>query len=250
MEFLRFGSSIPGSYWGCCACDIIQKFKVDPDEKASIELVSGDGGGSLGKFAGKTYKEIFESRLRFGTFDTRDMPNHAFIAILTENQIRGGVGAKWLKILKENGFEFVRSVSNSVYTLQNLSDYSKNRGTNKNYIFMKVRNIGKRGDGDPFTPPAEWTTLPKVVDESWEYISHDDRLKLAQEQHKAHKNVWARLGEAKLYSEAELEKEGIPITYAGVRNKYPQESKNSRLQKKSREEQKPSAFPTVAKTAA
>ena len=44
MEFLRFGSSIPGGYWGCCACCIIQNFKFDPKAKASIQLVSGDSG--------------------------------------------------------------------------------------------------------------------------------------------------------------------------------------------------------------
>ena len=43
MEFLRFGSSIPGSYWGCCAFDIIQNFGAyDPDDPLSIEMVDGE----------------------------------------------------------------------------------------------------------------------------------------------------------------------------------------------------------------
>ena len=36
---------------------------------------------------GPTYRDIFWQRIRFGTFDKRDMPNHAFLAILTENQL-------------------------------------------------------------------------------------------------------------------------------------------------------------------
>lgn len=246
MEFLRFGSSIPGSYWGCCACCIIQNFKVDPDEKASIQLVSGDGGGAIGTFAGPTYRDIFKQRLRIGTFDSRDMPNHAFIAILTESQITGGVGKKWLEILKEHGFEFVRSVSNSVYTGQNLENYTEDRGSNKNYIFMLVRNIGDRGDGDCFTPPEQWTKLPKVVDEAWTYISAQDRKNLAKDQHTVHTKIWNDIGKPQFFSEDALENMGVPITYAGVRNKYPQESKTSRLAKKSLEEKKSNAFPKVA----
>src|SRR3546814_3229716 len=117
MEFLRFGSSIPGSYWGCCAVDIIQDFKQPPDGKASIQVVDGDGGNPLrGKFFGPTWKDIFLQRLRIGTFADRNMPNHGFLAILTDWQIKSKPGSDWLKILKEQGFEFIRTVDNSVYS--------------------------------------------------------------------------------------------------------------------------------------
>ena len=80
VEFLRFGSSIPGAYWGCCAMDIIQCFSTDPEAPASIELVSGDGGNPFMKngktmFLGKTNKDVFLQRLRIGTFSTENMPN-------------------------------------------------------------------------------------------------------------------------------------------------------------------------------
>src|SRR3546814_6569676 len=77
MEFLRFGSSIPGGYWGCCAFDIAQCFKQNPDDKASISVVNGDGGFPMmdGKgvlFLGPTWHDIFKQRLRINTFDTKD----------------------------------------------------------------------------------------------------------------------------------------------------------------------------------
>ena len=141
MECLRFGSTIPGGYWGCCAADILQNFKVDPDAKASIELVNGDGGESMQKFLGMTYKEIFLSRLRIGTFSTRDMPNHAFFVMLSATQLQpGSYGHKWLAILKENGFEFVRTVNNSVWNIDN-------------YVFALFRNTGPNAVKDQFTPP-------------------------------------------------------------------------------------------------
>ena len=168
MEFLRFGSSIPGGYWGCCACCIIQNFKVDPDEKASIQLVSGDQGtpimqGKDALFAGPTWRDIFWQRIRFGTFDKRDMPNHAFFAILTEWQISDTIGKKWLAILKEAGFEFFRTVSNSVYAGQAVGGDPTNHSPN--HIFALVRNVGVGAIKDQFTPPKAWTDLPSVVTE-------------------------------------------------------------------------------------
>jgi hypothetical protein len=120
MEFLRFGSSIPGSYWGCCAVCIVQNFKVKPSDKASIELVNGDGGypilGSDGEtlFLGMTWKEVFEARIRIGTFSQRDLPNHAFLAILTDDQIKNSPGKQWLKILKDNGFDWLTQVKKMI----------------------------------------------------------------------------------------------------------------------------------------
>src|SRR6185369_2015183 len=143
MEVLRFGSTIPGGYWGCCAADIIQNCKVDPDAPASISIVNGDGGEFMQKFLGKTYREIFESRLRIGTFSTRDMPNHAFFVILEKAQISSGYGQKWLAILKEHGFEFIRAVNNSVWNKDN-------------YVFALFRNNGPNALADQFTPPPGW----------------------------------------------------------------------------------------------
>ncbi len=216
MEFLRFGSSIPGAYWGCCACDIIQNFKVDPDAKASIEIVSGDGGGSTGKFSGKTYKEIFLQRIRYGTFGTNDMPNHAFIAILTEWQLNSDLGKKWLKILKECGFEFIRTVNNSVYSGAALGSPTAKVNNNDNHLFMLVRNIGANALKDQFTPPKAWTSLPSVKPEVWQYytISGDE---LTKAQHEADKVCWGNLPAKVFYTSAELEKAGIPVYMSGIR---------------------------------
>lgn len=221
MEFLRFGSSIPGSYWGCCAVDIIQNFKFDPDQKASIELVNGDNGFPLSKngkylFAGKTYHEIFRLRLRIGTFSSKNMPNHGFIAVLTDEQIRGGCGKKWLKILRDEGFEFIRTVDNSVYSGDRLADEGE-VSSHPNHIFGLFRNVGQGAISDPFTPPKPWTDLkpPKKTD-----------LELYKD-----------LLELPFYTEEELEKDGIPITYAGKRSRYPQQPKKARL---SLEEEDPS----------
>jgi hypothetical protein len=216
MEFLRFGSSIPGAYWGCCACDIIQNFKVDPDAKSSIEIVSGDGGGTTGKFAGMTWKEIFLQRIRYGTFGTNDMPNHAFIAILTEWQINSDLGKKWLKILKENGFEFVRTVNNSVYSGPSLGSPTAKANNNDNHIFMLVRNIGSNALKDQFTPPKAWTDLPLVKPEVWQYytIPGDE---LTKAQHEADKVCFGKLPAKVFYTAEQLEKVGVPVYMSGIR---------------------------------
>jgi hypothetical protein len=233
MEFLRFGSSIPGSYWGCCACCIIQNFKVNPDDKASIQLVSGDGGGPMTSgremlFAGPTWRDIFWQRIRSGTFDTRDMPNHAFFAILTEWQMTSSPGKEWMAILKEAGFEFVRSVANSVYTRQTLADPS-GKGSNLNHIFALYRNIGSGAPADPFTPPKQWQDLPEVVPESWQFMQNPKDFALAQS--KAQRAVWDKIGPPKFLKESEVVAAGAPVTLAGLRSQYPQELKTARDQK-------------------
>ena len=213
MEFLRFGSSIPGSYWGCCAVDIIQNFKVDPDQKASIQCVSGDSGTALSKdgkgFFGKTYREIFWSRLKIGTFSDREMPNHAFFAVLTESQINSGYGAKWLKILHEAGFEFIRTVDNSVYTGSTLlSDPNKPEGySHPNHIFGLFRNVGMGAIKDPFKKPAAWEALGENT--------------------KTQREIYDSI-EVKWFNETELTKEGVPVVLAGLRSTNPQEPKTTR----------------------
>lgn len=223
MEFLRFGSSIPGSYWGCCACDIIQNFKVDPDAKASIQISSGDGGGGIGdKFLGGTWKDIFLQRLRFGTFTAAPMPNHAFIAILTNSQILGDIGKKWLAILREQGFEFVRRVDNSVYSGENVSEGkepSQVNDNNANFIFMLVRNVGTGSFKDQFTPPEAWTNLPKVIDEAWEHIEAPKEL--TSSIFEKQRSLFNALPKPVFFTEVELDKNKIPVTYSGIRTGGP-----------------------------
>lgn len=246
MEFLRFGSSIPGSYWGCCAVDIIQNFNKDPQEKASIQLVNGDGGQATllpnknktpakleQVFAGPTYKDIFLTRLRCGTFDARDMPNHAFIVVLTQNQITTVAGRKWLKILKETGFEFLRTISNSVYSGNSAASAPPKEGSgcSVNHVFALFRNVGTGGIYDPYKPPKEWEDLPSPVDYdngSPEEIWHGQKA------------IWDNPDFIRpfLFRE-DLEKDNVPITLAGRRSDYPQESEASRKIKENLNKTKP-----------
>jgi len=251
MEFLRFGSSIPGSYWGCCACCIIQNFKFMPSDKASIQMSNGDAGtpvmrngGSV--FAGPTYEDIFWQRLRVGTFETRDMPNHAFLAILTDSQINGGIGKAWMKILRKAGFEFVRAVGNSVYSgnsvIDNLSSSSSNQHR-ANYIFGLFRNIGGGALIDTFAPPAGWNELEQVVPNP---PTPEDSKALQQEIFTAQRKIWDDIGPAKFLTEAEVVAAGAPVILAGKRSKYPQQEKSYRenLEKRDKSAKPaPNAFP-------
>lgn len=245
MEFLRFGSSIPGGYWGCCAVCIIQNFKFDPKAKASIQLVSGDGGGALTKgsemlFAGPTYHDIFKQRIRIGTFSSRDMPNHAFLAVLTDQQIASGYGKEWLKILKEEGFEFIRTQDNSVYTGAALTG---NGSSHPNHIFGLFRNISGSKIKDPFTPPKQWTDL----DDPYKGDMSVKNMVAVQT------DRWKKTGPTKLLTESEVVAAGAPVTLAGLRSEFPQEPKETRKAKQdakaARESslapKKASAFPTA-----
>lgn len=253
MEFLRFGSSIPGAYWGCCAVCIIQNFKFNPDEKSSIEIVDGDGGSPVLKngkkqFAGPTYLDIFKQRLRVGTFNGRDMPNHVFLAVLTEEQISGGHGKKWLKILKEHGFEFIRTTDNSVYTGESLmgttevDEYGDDISPHPNYIFGLFRNIGAGAVKDPYTPPKEWTDLPNEVPEAWEHLKNSGTdINLAAQA--AQLRLWNDLGPATFLTEEEVVAAGAPVIYAGKRSEFPQEPKSTREYK---QKEKEKVKPTVS----
>lgn len=223
IEFLRFGSNIPGHYWGCCAADIIQCFKTDPEAPASIQLVDGDGNNPLtqnGKqlYAGPTNKDIFLQRLRVGTFGTSDMPNHVFFLILTEWQVTSELGKKWLPIIKEAGFEFVRTVSNSVYGGPDLEawDNEWHEDENQNYIFMLCRNIGSGYIKDPYTPPKAWTDLEQKVPEAWTFYSSvtEDMSKAS---HEAQTAIWNKIGPAKFLTEEELTAAGAPVIQSGIR---------------------------------
>lgn len=219
MEFNRFGGTIPGMYWGCCAADIIQDFNQDPSTKASSQLVLGDSGtaitcrGALA-FVGPTLKDVFEARIRLGTFSNRDMPNHVFFAILTDDQCRQTIGKAWLKILKENGFEFFRKVNNSVWNVNN-------------NIFILVRNCGPNSIADPFEPPAAWKALPSVVPETWEGISGEIRKNFITEQNKAQKEIWEK-GTTVIRTESEIVAAEAPVILAALRTEFPVETKASR----------------------
>jgi hypothetical protein len=235
MEFLRFGSSIPGAFMsgggGCCAAEIIQDFRQDPNELASIEMVSGDGGEPLGdQFLGKTWKEIFEARMKVGTFYDEAMPNHAFLAILTESQIWGGYGLEWLKILKENGFEFIRAFDNSVYSTSSLAEDCIEEGeeedwieSHPNYLFGCFRNIGGGRLADPFQPPRQWLEIGGGVMETSECLDATSRACLQQSRDGVHTAQWRRIGEVPFYSRSQLEADGVPIWLAGTRSQDRQE---------------------------
>src|SRR3546814_7281931 len=75
-------------------------------------------------------------------------------------------GKSWLKILKEEGFEFLRTVDNSVYSgssvIESATD-GANKSSHKNYLFGLFRNIGTGYVGNPYKSPTEWTKLEQVV---------------------------------------------------------------------------------------
>ncbi len=220
MEFRRFGSIISGTYWGCCAICIIQNFNVDPDAAASMQQVHGDSGSPVGsptKYAGKTYREMFETLIRTGTFSTRDMPNHAFLASLTSSQCNNPNGKKWLEILKANGFEFIRAVNNSVGSGSDLNpDPVKRTGGGAVYIFGLFRNIGVGALKNPFEPPKAWSDLPTVSPEANEFIQAfgSDIELFNNEQAIAQRKIWDA-GKTKFYTEAELRAAGVPVWQAG-----------------------------------
>lgn len=257
MEFLRFGSSIPGSYWGCCAVCIIQKFSHDPDEKASIQLVDGDLAHPIRNkkdenlFAGPTYLDIFKQRLRIGTFGKSDMPNHAFLAVLTKDQLDTSTGEKWLKILKDNGFEFIRTIDNSVYSgedlIKNPGSGTKG-GSHPNYLFGLFRNIGTGASIDPYTPPKAWTDLEQVVPEMWQGVPPSEREALNKAVQEVQLKHWEALGAPEFLTEEEVRAAGAPVILAGVRSKKPQQSKEERklveaMEKDKTAESKPATAP-------
>jgi hypothetical protein len=280
VEFLRFGSSIPGGYWGCCAGDIVQCFKSDPDERASCQSVNGDGGepetNNKGEFLyfGPTNRDLFMQRLRNGTFGGGEFANHFFIAVLTQEQICCEPGSLWLPILKECGFEFIRTVANSVYTgsdLKTSSNVSEEKehepcgcgdpyctlgmnedyddeGDSLNYVFGLFRGIANGAPADAFTPPVAWSALPSIKRESWEYVT--DRKELTQLQAKVDTDVWNRIGPAKLLTEAELVEKGAPVILAGQRSANPQELKEIRDKRNENKKQETSlrASPTPQAT--
>ena len=163
IEFTRFFGRKGGEGIGCCAIDLIQGFYTDPDDKCKTFLTEGDSGNPIvykGRscYLGNTNKEVFENYLRIGTFHKDDLPNRIFLAALSETQVSCDAGKKWLAILKENHFEFIRATDNSVYTG---SDPSEKTLKQPVYLFGLFRNISKSALDDPFQPPSSWLELPE-----------------------------------------------------------------------------------------
>lgn len=238
MEALRFGSSIPGSYWGCCAFDIFQDFSQHPDDAASIEMVCGDEGqpiycvedpvsreAEIG-YLGKTWREIFEARLVVSTFSESLLPSHGFLAVMTEEQLEDEIGQTWLKILHENGFEFIRAVGNSVYGSECYLEYpdpNAYESNHINYLFGLFRNIGRSESvKDPFKPPQEWAALHGGLTTS---STDSERRSLHFKKYEEH------AANLKFYSRRQIEEAGVPVWLAGRRSHKPQEKAEVREEK-------------------
>jgi len=175
IEFLRFGSQHGGEGIGCCAVDVIQGFVNDPDAPASVKLYHGDRDSPTGSaltvtvndktefaYLGKTNREVFHNFIRIGTFGTRDMPDHTFFAVFSDSQMSDRNGKAWLEILKAEGFEFIRTVGNSVYTGSEVPLEPAAKGhPHKNHIFGLFRNISSDAVDNPFAPPRAWIDIPE-----------------------------------------------------------------------------------------
>lgn len=219
-----------------------------PNTPYAISLVNGDSGTPLVNedtdeqlFAGKTYLEVFKLRLRINTFNEHDKPNHTFFAVLTDHQINRDTGKAWMKVFKEEGFEFLRTIDNSVYTGPALHKDGVHVASRKSHIFALFRNIGRGSIEDPYTPPKAWTDLPSPLNESggetWEYLMKGlasvglvgaDLAKLTRNDHT---KLWLKLPALKFYELSELLAEKIPVWLAGERSKNPQRKYNQSQQK-------------------
>lgn len=160
LECVRFGARLPAIGIGCCAIDLIQGFSCDPDGPVERKMVHGDAGTALtlnGKqaFAGPTNRALFNIYLKTGTFDTQDSPDRAFFCALSDYQLKTDYGKKWLEIIKDAGFEFLRTINNTVY--------NQGRGTTPHmvHIFALFRNISSARVRDPLTPPQQWLDTPE-----------------------------------------------------------------------------------------
>lgn len=184
IECLRFAAERGGEGIGCCAIDLFQGFVNNPDGKAAVRLNHGDTGSPLtvykdGKaveaWLGPTNREIFLQYLRIGTFDTREMPNRMFLAAMTDEQLESDYGREWMRILKDNGFQFIAKVDNSVYSGQDVGEPFDGEPTycdcgcgmrmggeeaHPVYLFGLFRDIGTTRVGDPFKAPQFWEDLP------------------------------------------------------------------------------------------
>lgn len=160
IECLRLGARRGGIGIGCCAIDVFQGFSNHPDAACPpIPFFEGDSwtphmdcNTNKQLHMKGTNAEVFRAYLAHGSFTPYPEQDHAFIAVLTEEQIHNSIGRSWLKILKEEGFEWMGAVSNSVY-----SEY------HPNHIFILIRNTRDYMDDEELEmlkkPPQAWTEL-------------------------------------------------------------------------------------------
>lgn len=161
IECLRLGARRGGEGIGCCAIDVFQGFSNHPaEERPPIPMVEGDSRRAITagypdmrqKTVIGTNEEVFLTYLKIGTMSSCPTEDHAFIAVITGEQIESCTGREWLKILKREGFEWVGCTSNSVY-----SEY------HPNHIFMLIRSAGEYMDEDEILqlkkPPSAWLEL-------------------------------------------------------------------------------------------
>jgi len=165
IECLRFGARRGGSGIGCCAVDVFQGFSNSPSAHCPpIPFFNGDSWcpemhynekGELSQlYLTGTNEEVFLSYLTHGSFTKHSVDDHAFIAILTEEQCAEKEGRAWLRILKREGFKYVDTVNNGVY-----SEF------HPNHIFMLVRNTHENlseTELETLGPPEYWLSLEEA----------------------------------------------------------------------------------------
>lgn len=161
IECLRLGARRGGEGIGCCAIDVFQGFSNDPSSlRPPIPMFEGDSRQPISvgypdqrqKTVEGTNEEVFLTYLKIGTMSSDPTEDHAFLAVITGEQLYSSTGRAWLKILKREGFEWVGCTSNSVY-----SEY------HPNHIFMMIRSTGEYMDEDEIAqlkkPPSAWLEL-------------------------------------------------------------------------------------------
>jgi hypothetical protein len=166
IECLRLGARRGGEGIGCCAMDVIQGFNNDPDKICPQQpFFNGDSwapefylGSDMQLCVGGdgiTNEMAFMSHITHGSFspDTEIAADHAFVAVLTDDQCNSSIGKKWLAILKREGFEWKGCTSNSVY-----GEY------HPNHIFMLIRSTHNNMEDSEIEslrlPPPIWEKLP------------------------------------------------------------------------------------------
>lgn len=154
IECIRFGGRRGNIGIGCCAVDLIQGFNNPPSQIGrETPFYDGDtqspanyGGGQL-HICG-TNEQMLLAYLTHGTFSAEPQSDHAFIAVMSQEQVDSQIGKEWLKILYREGFDYIATVNNSVY-----EEY------HPVHIFMMIRTAGGYLDGEELCAPPEWEKL-------------------------------------------------------------------------------------------
>jgi hypothetical protein len=140
-------------FTACCGADVLYGFGVGPGVKDpnGISGYKSDGMNYLRDAEGKQIPITFADKFR-ADFEKqqRAYPSRAYVAIVNTQQYEAHNQA-WPKLMKEMGFEFVRSWYNSVHA-----------GNGPLYMFVLCTD-GK-GRSEVFTqPPKGWEDLPGGV---------------------------------------------------------------------------------------